>query len=96
MEASMRERGGQTFEHETGGEPVRETRKLRKTGNSYGVTLSRKALDAAGLVPDTPVVVRAEKGRVVISAEGGEYDATVAAGREALAQYRFALTKLGQ
>lgn len=92
----MRERGGQSFEHEQGVEPVRETRKLRKTGNSYGVTLSRKTLDVAGLSPDTPVVVHAEKGRVVISAEGGDYDATVAAGREALAQYRYALTKLGQ
>lgn len=92
----MRERSGKSFEHELGGDPVRETRKLRKTGNSYGVTLSRKTLDVAGLSPDTPVVVHAEKGRVVISAEGGEYDATVAAGREALAQYRYALTKLGQ
>lgn len=92
----MRERGGQSFEHETGADSVRETRKLRKTGNSYGVTLSRKALDTAGLSPETPVVVRAEKGRVVISAEGGVYDLTVAAGREAMAQYRYALTKLGQ
>ncbi|MGJ3231941.1 MAG: AbrB/MazE/SpoVT family DNA-binding domain-containing protein [Oceanicaulis sp.] len=92
----MRERGGHDFEHEQAAEPVRETRKLRKTGNSYGVTLSRKTLDVAGLSPDAPVVVHAEKGRVVISAEGGDYDATIAAGREALAQYRYALTKLGQ
>lgn len=91
----MREHGGK-FEHDASPAPVEETRKLRKTGNSYGVTLSRKALDAAGLSPDTPVSVRAEKGRVVISAAGGDYDATVAAGRDALQQYRVAFERLGK
>lgn len=95
----MRERPGQSFDHETGqpaDAPVNETRKLRKTGNSYGVTLSRAALEKAGFSPDRPVAVIAEPGRVIIRPVGGEYDATVEAGREALAQYRFALEALAR
>ncbi|WBQ12185.1 hypothetical protein L2D00_10060 [Hyphomonadaceae bacterium BL14] len=96
----MRETGNPAFEHEPragGAEPsVTETRKLRKTGNSYGVTLSRRALDAAGFSPDEPVSISVTAGCVTIRAVGGDYDATVEAGREALAQYRFALERLGR
>ncbi|MFN3835874.1 MAG: hypothetical protein ACK4NO_08235 [Glycocaulis sp.] len=95
----MRERPGHPFDHETAqpaDAPVNETRKLRKTGNSYGVTLSKAALDAAGFSPDHPVAVIAEPGRVIIRSAGGAYDDTVEAGREALAQYRFALEALAR
>lgn len=74
---------------------MRESRKLRRTGNSYGVTLSRKMLETAGFSPDTPVSLHAEPGRVVITVEGGAYDATRAAGRAALEQYRTAFETLG-
>lgn len=90
----MRERNT-PFEHQPE-DAVRETRKLRKTGNSYGVTLSRRALEAAGLSPDEPVSITAEPGCVTVRAAGGAYDATIEAGREALAQYRFAFERLGR
>jgi antitoxin component of MazEF toxin-antitoxin module len=93
----MRERPTNPFEYETqAADAVRESRKLRRTGNSYGVTLSRKLLDAAGFSPDTPISLHAEPGRVVITLEGGAYDATRAAGRAALEQYRVAFEKLGK
>lgn len=93
----MRERPSNPFEFEApASDAVRESRKLRRTGNSYGVTLSRKLLDAAGFSPDTPVSLHAEPGRVVITLEGGAYDATRAAGRAALEQYRVAFERLGE
>ena len=36
-------------------------------GNSHGVRLPRDVLDAAGMAPDTPVTIRAEAGRIIIS-----------------------------
>lgn len=94
----MRERPSPEFEGETpaASNEVEETRRLRKTGNSYGVTLSRRALDVSGLPLDAPVRVAAEPGRVVISAEAGAYDRTREAAREALNQYRWAFEKLGE
>ena len=35
-------------------------------GNSHGVRLPRKILDAAGLAPDADVTISAEQGRIVI------------------------------
>lgn len=94
----MRERATQNFEQEAFSvdEPIEEARKLRKTGNSYGVTLSRKALDRAGFSPDAPVTVRAEPGQVIITAQGSDYDQTRAAGRAALEQYRVAFEHLAK
>ncbi|XBQ16912.1 MAG: hypothetical protein ABL308_03320 [Oceanicaulis sp.] len=91
----MREKN-HSFDHDPGKTPVEEQRKLRKTGNSYGVTLSRKALDAAGLSPDTPVTVRSEKGRVVISAAGGAYDAVMDAYAECRGRYARTLDELSK
>jgi antitoxin component of MazEF toxin-antitoxin module len=94
----MRERPTFDFDHETGASntAIEETRKLRKTGNSYGVTLSRKAMDVAGFSADTPVTVRAERGQVVIAAQGSAFDSTRSAGRAALEQYRVAFENLAK
>ncbi len=74
----------------------KEKKRLRRTGNSTGVTLTRGALDAAGFSEDEAVTVTATRGKVVITPEGGAYDRTVEAGRAALEQYRYAFEKLGE
>ena len=75
---------------------VTEEKKLRQTGNSTGVVLSRRALDAAGLLPDAQVRITAAPGQITITAAGGDHDRTVAAGRAALEQYRYAFEQLGK
>ena len=35
-------------------------------GNSHGVRLPKEVLEAAGIAPETDVIVRAEPGRIVI------------------------------
>ena len=48
-------------------------------GNSHGVRLPRDVLDAAGMAPDTPVTIRAEAGRIIISPARHKPDARRAA-----------------
>lgn len=76
-------------------EKVVETKKLRKTGNSSGVTLSRKVLAAAGFAAGEDVTVTATPGKIIVSQAGGIYARTRAAGRACLEQYRYALEVLG-
>ncbi len=75
---------------------VSENRKLRRTGNSQGVTLSRKELDIAGFSSEEPLQVQAEPGRVTITSASDEFEKTRAAGRAAFEQYRFAFEKLAE
>ncbi len=74
---------------------ITETKKLRRTGNSSGVTLSKKVLAAAGISAGTPVVVTAVEGRIVITPAGGPAQLTRAAGKAMLEQYRYAFERLG-
>lgn len=75
---------------------VIETKKLRKTGNSQGVTLSRAVLTAAGFAPGEEVALSASPGKIIISQARGGYARTRAAGRACLEQYRYALEMLGE
>lgn len=80
---------------ENSGEKVVETKKLRRTGNSSGVTLSRKVLVTAGFAPGEDVTVTATPGRITVTQGEGLHARTRAAGRACLEQYRYALEVLG-
>lgn len=74
---------------------ITEQKKLRRTGNSSGVTLSKKVLAAAGINPGEEVVVTATDGRITIAPAGGAAEQTRAAGRAVFEQYRYAFERLG-
>src|SRR5215469_7859025 len=42
--------------------------RIRAIGNSRGVILSNQLIDKAGISPDGPIDIRAEKGMIVITA----------------------------
>lgn len=74
---------------------VIETKKLRRTGNSSGVTLSKKALAAAGIATGAEVVVTATAGAITITPANNAAQRTRAAGQAVLEQYRYAFERLG-
>lgn len=74
---------------------ITETKNLRRTGNSSGVTLSKKVLAAAGIERGDAVVVSASAGRIMITPARNEARATKAAGQAVLEQYRYAFERLG-
>lgn len=73
-----------------------EQKRLRRTGNSSGVTLSKKILAVAGIGPDDEVIVSASEGRVTIALAGGIAECTRTAGQAVLEQYRFAFEALAK
>ncbi len=74
---------------------ITEQKKLRRTGNSSGVTLSKKVLAAAGISAGEEVTVVATAGRIIITPADGAAQRTRAAGQAVLEQYRYAFERLG-
>lgn len=76
-------------------EPLKETKKLRRTGNSSGVTLSKPILAAVGLTTGSEVVVTVLDGQIIITPAHSVARRTEEAGRAVLEQYRYAFERLG-
>ncbi len=74
---------------------LEEKKKLRRTGNSLGVTLSRPILAAVGLASGSEVIVSVVDGRIVITPTHNAAHLTASAGQAVLEQYRYAFERLG-
>ncbi len=74
---------------------LEEKKKLRRTGNSLGVTLSKPILAAAGLTSGSEVIVSVVDGRIVITPTHNPAQLTTSAGQAVLEQYRYAFERLG-
>lgn len=71
-------------------------RKLQRVGNSTGLVLPQDVLAEAGMSRDDEVVLHVEAGRVTVSRVDTDFDESVAAADEFIAQYANALAKLAQ
>jgi putative addiction module antidote len=71
-------------------------RKLQRIGNSTGIVISADLLREAGLAQGDEVIVRVEKGRVVITALDPDFDELVAAADRFVSDHPNALKKLGE
>lgn len=72
------------------------TTKLRKIGNSLGITIPKDLLEAIGAQEGDTVALRHENGSLRIEIVNPEFETLVAAYREGNAKYRNALRELSR
>ena len=71
-------------------------KKLQRIGNSTGIILTADLLREAGLAQGAEVIVRAQRGQVVITALDPDFDELVAAADRFVSDHPNALKKLGE
>lgn len=74
----------------------RVTTKLRKVGNSLGVTIPKELLERLGACEDDTVALRHENGSLRLEVVNPEFESLVTAYREGNEKYRNALRELSK
>lgn len=72
------------------------TTKLRKIGNSLGVTIPKELLETLGAREGDSISIRHENGSLRLEVVNPEFEALVTAYREGNEKYRNALRKLSK